>query len=81
MKFYCTHSINERMKENSSFSSFINNSITAFLNGNFGHISEADREANESETDFQLGAYIYQNEKIWIIRNDDVITVLYPDEY
>ena len=48
MKFCCTHSINERMKENSSFSSFINNSITAFLSGNFGHISEADKEANES---------------------------------
>lgn len=81
MKFYCTHSINERMKENSSFSSFINNSITAFLSGNFGHISEADKEANESETNFRLGAYIYQDEKIWIIRNEDVITVLYPDEY
>src|SRR5699024_10939587 len=35
----------------------------------------------ETETNFQLGAYIYQDEKIWIIRNEDVITVLCPDEY
>ena len=81
MKFYCTHSINERMRENPSFSSFVNVSIEAFLNGYFGHISNADREANIRQESFQLGSYIFEKEKIWIIREDDVVTVLYPDEY
>ena len=81
MKFYCTAAINEKMKEEIFFSSFVHDSITKFLSGVFGEISEADKETNESEPNSQLGAYVFEGLKIWITKTDDIITVLYPHEY
>lgn len=82
MKYYSTWTINERMRAEKPFSDFIQESIDRFLRGDFGTVSEPDKQQNQETPDYQMGAYIYQDiVKIWIIKDREYITVLFPDEY
>ena len=81
MKFYSTKSINDRMRAEKSFSDFVSDSIRRFLSGDFGNISEADKQLNLSDPDYQKGVYIYcEIIKIWIKKDMDFVTVLFPNE-
>ena len=82
MKYYSTWTINERMRAEKPFSDFVGESIDRFLRGDFGTISEADKQQNQETPDFQVGAYIFQElVKIWIIKENGYVMVLFPNEY
>ena len=82
MKFYSTKSINDRMRAEKPFSDFVSDSIRRFLSGDFGNISETDKQLNLSNPDYQMGAYTYcEIVKIWIKKDLDFVTVLFPNEY
>lgn len=82
MKYYSTFAINERMKAEKPFSDFVSDSVGCFLRGDFGSISAHDWAVNKIDPVYQMGSYIYHDiVKIWIIKDGDYLTVLFPNEY
>lgn len=80
----CTTAIAARIDEEERFRQFVLSSLGEFFNGDFGELSEEDKAANIADSSFQLGAYKYdvgERRKIWIIKEGNNVTVLYPEEY
>ena len=83
-RIVCTKAIDVRMEEDESFRNFVLSSLNDFFNGDFGELSEEDEAANIEDPFFQLGAYRHdegERRKIWIMKEDNIVTVLYPEEY
>lgn len=83
-RIVCTKAIDVRMEEDESFRNFVLSSLNDFFNGDFGELSEEDKAANIEDPSFQLGAYKHdegERRKIWIMKEDNIVTVLYPEEY
>ena len=79
-----TAAIIARMDKEERFRQFVLSSLGEFFNRDFGELSEEDKAANIENPSFQLGAYKHdegERRKIWIIKQDDIVTVLYPEEY
>lgn len=83
-KIVCTKAVAVRMDEEERFRNFVLSSLNDFFNGDFGELSEEDEAANIEDPFFQLGAYRHdegERRKIWIIKEGNNVTVLYPEEY
>lgn len=81
MKFCTTVGVADKMDRSEEFKQFVHNSISRHLIGDWGEISEEDAQANNEAPTTALSAYILNGAKIWIKQDDDIITVLFPDEY
>lgn len=81
MKIYVTGGIAEEMKI-PAFGQFVADSLRRHLCGDWGDISEEDRESNDNDRRNALSAYYAPTgRKIWISRTGDIVTVLFPEEY
>lgn len=81
-----TRGIKADMDENKLFHNEVIASIARHHNGDWGELSEFDKEVNEEALEWNdriLSAYETTKGKIWIITEADrsATTVLYPDEY
>ena len=83
-----TRRVNDRVAEDSNFSQFVLLALLKYKRGDWGDMSEDDKQANDeavTEGDRILAAYTYPMDgtKIWIITEADrsATTVLFPDEY
>ena len=82
-----TRGIAANMAESEQFSIEVNLSIRLYLKGNWGKISEDDKEMNDlnvqSGTGSLMGAYETCKGRIWIMTEHDrsATTILFPDEY
>ena len=81
MSFYTTVGVADKMNRSERFKQFVHNSISRHLIGDWDVISEEDAQANSESPTNALSAYILDGTKIWIKQDDDIITVLLPDEY
>lgn len=82
MKFYTTQAISAIMAENPIFKNFIFESVRRHLSGDWGEISEEDATINNENPLYSLSDYLFENNiKIWIKQDDEILTVLFPDEY
>ena len=87
-KIFVSRQVNERIADDSNFSSFVLLSILKFKRCNWGDCCAEDKQANDTAIingDRIFATYIYpmDNTKIWIITEADrsATTVLFPDEY
>lgn len=71
----------EREKEDDRFMRFICKSIARFYGGDYGELTEADREENENGCGRLFACYRHEAEKIWIIQEGKIVTVLFPGEW
>ena len=82
-----TAGVNEKMQSNPNFTTFVNVSLGRFSQGDWGTLSDEDRQQNEDglkNGERLMGVYIqHTDEKIWIITEWDrsVTTILFPYEY
>lgn len=81
MKFCTTVGVADKMDKSEKFKQFVYNSISRHLKRDWGEISEEDAQANSENPTSALSAYNLDGTKIWIKQDDDIITVLFPDEY
>lgn len=82
IKTVVTHTIAEKMQKSNSFHDFVFSSIARHLSGDWGDISENDKAVNDIDPVNALSAYTVPNgTKIWIKRDVDILTVLFPSEY
>ena len=82
-----TRGVNDLVAENEAFAKFVAQSLASHSRGDWGNLSEEDRQENELslKEGFRLFS-AYETEglpKIWIITEADrsATTVLFPDEY
>ena len=88
--FVMTRGIANEIENGTITISGIENSISRFLNEDWGNICEEDKLANANDINdiycSLLGSYEVNNHDIWIIANaidetSRVVTVLFPSEY
>lgn len=63
------------------FANFVADSIKKFLSNDWGITCEEDADLNNSEPEYAMGTYELDGEKIWIKRDIEIVTVLFPSEY
>lgn len=81
MKIYVTARIAEEMKT-PDFGQFVAESIRRHLRGDWGDVSDEDRESNDNGRGNALSAYhAPAGRKIWIEQTGDIVIVLFPEEY
>ncbi|MBO5600306.1 MAG: hypothetical protein J5897_04620 [Candidatus Methanomethylophilus sp.] len=87
-----TQGIRNRIENQLGFAAFVESALTRHSSGDWGDLSEDDREMNDAAieaeqkgepTDQLFSAYECGTDKIWIITEYDrsVTTVLLPEEY
>jgi hypothetical protein len=82
-----TRGVDELITKDEAFAQFVSASLTRHLSGDWGDLSEQDRQENELSLTHNLrllSAYKADNlPKIWIITEADrsATTILFPDEY
>ena len=82
-----TRRVNDLAAENEAFAGFILQSLKRHWQGDWGEISEEDKQENEFSLKERLRLFsAYEAEglpKIWIITEADrsATTILFPDEY
>ena len=82
IKTIITAGVAAEMNINDEFSQFIIDSIYLHLSGDWGDVSEHDRELNSSDPLNALSVYKSAADvKIWIKQYGKILTVLFPDEY
>lgn len=82
MKFYTTRAIAEHMASNPLFKSFVLESVSRHLSGDWGEICAEDAALNNENPLDSLSSYIFEeNTKIWIKQDGEILTVLFPAEY
>lgn len=76
-RVFCTHGIDAEMHEKPEFQAFVIKCLHRFMNGDFGTV---DPDTND-EAD-SMGAYSTEFEQtvIWIKRNFNIVTVMFPWE-
>ncbi len=83
-----TTGVNDKVAEDDQFARFVTDSLKRHVRGDWGDLSQEDKDANElalKEGDLRLFS-AYESTglpKIWIITEADrsVTTILFPDEY
>lgn len=81
MRFCTTVGVAEKMEQFKEFKQFVHDSLSRHLSGDWGDINEEDAEINNTDPEYALSAYTLDGVKIWLKQDDDIITVLFPDEY
>jgi len=89
MPFVMTGGIADRVANDEKFSRAVIRAIKRFIKKDWGDVDEEDRETNnqmDRSLDLNgggmvLAAYYKQKDKIWIIRDTERTTILFPDEY
>lgn len=81
MRFCTTAGIADRMEQSEEFKQFVHDSLSRHLSRDWGDIRADDADYNNTNPGNALSAYILDGAKIWIKQDDDIITVLFPDEY
>lgn len=82
-----TRGVNDKIAEDIAFAKFVFESLIHHMNGDWGDLSEEEKEENEFSLDKHLRLFsAYGSEglpRIWIITEADrsATTVLFPDEY
>ena len=84
-----TSGIAARVENDDKFSRAVMRAIKRFLKKDWGDVDaedhatndQMDRSLNLNGGGMVLGAYGKQKDKIWIIRDTERITILFPDEY
>jgi len=85
-KIIMTRGIADRTIDDKNFASFVIESLIRHVHGDWGDVSEVDRQENEISLKEGLRLFsVYQlkEEKIWIITEADraTTTVSFPGEY
>ena len=75
-----TRGISER-QDDKKFAEFTAESLKRFLNKDWGETCEEDAELNDSDPEYAMGSYKLGEETIWIKRDYDIVTILFPSEY
>ena len=90
MPFVMTSGVANRMEEDTSFSKAVIRAVTRFTKQDWGTVDAEDQATNDQMTrsldlgggGMVLGAYgSNKKNKIWVIRDTERTTVLFPDEY
>ena len=89
MAFVMTSGIAARVENDDKFSRAVLRATKRFLQKDWGDVDaedhattdQMDRSLNLLGGGMVLGAYGKQKDKIWIIRDTERITILFPDEY
>lgn len=82
IKTVVTARVAAEMSASDSFNKFVFNSLKRHFSGDWGEISENDKETNNTAPLYALGAYSAESgQKIWIKQDCKIVTVLFPDEY
>lgn len=82
IKTIITAGVAAEMNASDEFNQFVIDSIYRHLSGDWGDVSEHDRELNSSDPLNALSAYKNTDDtKIWIKQDGKILTVLFPDEY
>jgi len=84
-----TRGVNDRMAENADFASAVWEALGRFGQADWGTVDPEDwalNDASAAELDNGqygrvLAAYGVDEDKFWIIRDTEVVTVLFPSEY
>jgi len=84
-----TRGVNDEVADSTRFAKFVTRSLAQFANGDWGVSDAEDKKANDAdavqlltgEWGRILAAYEDNGERIWIIREPGVTTVLFPSEY
>ena len=87
--FVMTSGVGDRVANDEKFSRAVIRATKRFLAKDWGDVDAEDNEPNnqmDRSLDLNgggmvLGAYGKQKDKIWIIRDTERITILFPDEY
>jgi len=87
-KLMMTRGVNDKVAEDTGFAKFVTDSLKRHIRGDWGEMSQEDKDENElalKEGDLRLfSAYEKEGQpKIWIITEADrsLTTILFPDEY
>ena len=89
MAFVMTSGIAARVENDHKFSRAVMRAIKRFLKKDWGDVDAEDNETNDQMDrslnldggGMVLGAYGRLKDKIWIIRDTERTTILFPDEY
>jgi hypothetical protein len=89
MAFVMTSGIAARVENDDKFSRAVIRATKRFLKKDWGDVDaedhatndQMDRSLNLQGGGMVLGAYGREKNKIWIIRDTERITILFPDEY
>jgi len=89
MPFVMTSGIADRVANDEKFSRAVMRAIKRFIKKDWGDVDAEDNETNDQMDrslnlnggGMVLGAYGRLKDKIWIIRDTERTTILFPDEY
>ena len=89
MPFVMTSGIADRVANDEKFSRAVMRAIKRFIKKDWGDVDVEDNESNDQMDrslnlnggGMVLGAYGRLKDKIWIIRDTERTTILFPDEY
>ena len=82
VKTYITSGVAAMINNDRKFNIFVSDSIKRHLSGDYGNTCAEDAELNKNNTMDSLSAYTYkENIKIWIKQENNIIIVLFPNEY
>lgn len=82
IKTIVTAGVAAEMSNSDSFIRFVLSSIRCHRSGDWGEVSDEDKQANNDAPLYALSAYATPDgRKIWIKQDCNVLTVLFPDEY
>jgi len=77
-----TPSIKSLMNTRPGFSDFVMQSLTRFINGEWGDLSDDDKAVNREYPESAMGSYEFGDGKeLWIKRDNDIVTILLPEDY
>ena len=89
MPFVMTSGIADRVANDEKFSRAVMRAVKRFIKKDWGDVDAEDNETNDQMDrslnlnggGMVLGAYGRLKDKIWIIRDTERTTILFPDEY
>lgn len=89
MPLVLTSGVSDRIKNDEKFCRSVINAVKRFIRKDWGSVDGEDRATNDQmdrSLDLDgggmvLGAYNTGKNKIWIIRDTERTTILFPDEY
>lgn len=81
-----TRGVVEEIKSNKELCTFVETSLTRYMQGDWGDSCDEDKKANDDaikNNDRILAVYKYESTTIWIITEWDrrATTILFPSEY